>query len=91
MPEVIVHAVEGRSAEQKKALCADITAAVVKHFNAPIDAVTVSIIDAPRDSSSQGGDGVVRYFPTICSARLKRATISQLEKQGKSRLKWPKA
>ena len=42
MPEVIVNAVEGRTPEQKKALCADITAAVVKHFNAPLDAVTVT-------------------------------------------------
>jgi 4-oxalocrotonate tautomerase len=55
MPEVIVHAVEGRTAEQKKALCADITAAVVKHFNAPIEAVTVTVIDAPRASKMKGG------------------------------------
>ena len=55
MPEVIVHAVEGRTAAQKKALCADITAAVVKHFNAPIEAVTVSIIDSPRDAKMKGG------------------------------------
>ncbi len=55
MPEVYVHAVEGRSAAQKKALCADITAAVVKHFNAPADAVTVTIIDAPRDAKMKGG------------------------------------
>jgi 4-oxalocrotonate tautomerase len=55
MPEVIVHAVEGRSPAQKKALCADISAAVVKHFNVTIDAVTVTVIDAPRDSKMKGG------------------------------------
>ena len=55
MPEVIVHAVEGRSAAQKKALCADITDAVVKHFNAPVDAVTVIIIDNPKDSKMKAG------------------------------------
>jgi 4-oxalocrotonate tautomerase family enzyme len=55
MPEVIVHAVEGRSAAQKKALCDDITAAVVKHFNAPIEAVVVTVIDAARDSKMKGG------------------------------------
>jgi len=55
MPEVIVHAVEGRSPEQKKALCADITAAVVKHFGAPAEAVTVSIVEARRDSKMKGG------------------------------------
>lgn len=59
MPEVIVHAVEGRTPEQKKALCADITAAVVKHFNAPLDAVTVSIIDAPRDFEDEGRGDVL--------------------------------
>ena len=32
MPEIIVYAVEGRSADAKKALMADITAAVVKNF-----------------------------------------------------------
>ncbi len=36
MPEVIVHAAEGRSPEQKKALMKDITEAVVKHFGADI-------------------------------------------------------
>ena len=55
MPEVIVHAVEGRTPEQKKALCAEITAAVVKHFNAPIEAVTVSIVEAPRNAKMKGG------------------------------------
>jgi 4-oxalocrotonate tautomerase len=55
MPEVIVHAVAGRSAAQKKALCADITDAVVKHFNAPIEAVTVTIIEAPKDTKMKGG------------------------------------
>ena len=55
MPEVIVHAVEGRTPEQKKALCADITAAVVKHFNAPIEAVTVTVIDSPREAKMKGG------------------------------------
>jgi 4-oxalocrotonate tautomerase len=55
MPEVVVYAVEGRTPEQKKALCADISAAVVKHFNAPLDAVTVSIVDTPRESKMKGG------------------------------------
>ena len=55
MPEVIVHCVEGRTPDQKKALCADITQAVVKHFNAPVDAVTVIIVDNPKDSKMKGG------------------------------------
>jgi 4-oxalocrotonate tautomerase len=55
MPEVYVYAVAGRTAAQKKALCADITAAVTKHFNAPAEAVTVQIVEAARDSKSKGG------------------------------------
>jgi 4-oxalocrotonate tautomerase len=55
MPEVYVHAAEGRSPEQKKALMKDITEAVSKHFKSPIDAVTVTIIEAPKINKSKGG------------------------------------
>ena len=55
MPEIIVHCVEGRTPEQKKALCADITSAVTRHFGAPAEAVTVSIVEARRDSKMKGG------------------------------------
>jgi len=39
MPEVYVHAVEGRSKDQKRALIKDITDAVVKNFGVTADAV----------------------------------------------------
>ena len=55
MPEVYVHAVKGRSQEQKKALMKDITDAVVKNFGAPADAVVVSIIESEPASKSKGG------------------------------------
>ena len=55
MPEVIVHCVEGRTPDQKKALCADITEAVVRNFGVAADAVTVSIVEARRDSKMKGG------------------------------------
>ena len=55
MPEVYVHAVRGRSLEQKKALIKDITDAVVRHFSAPVDAVTVEIIEADPTSKAKGG------------------------------------
>ena len=42
MPEVYVHAVEGRTPAQKKALMKDITDAVVKNFGTPADAVVVT-------------------------------------------------
>jgi 4-oxalocrotonate tautomerase len=55
MPEVYVHAVKGRTQEQKRALVKDITDAVVKNFNAPADAVVVSIIETEATSKAKGG------------------------------------
>jgi 4-oxalocrotonate tautomerase len=55
MPEVYVHAVKGRTQEQKKALVKDITDAVVKNFNATPDAVVVSIIETEAGSKAKGG------------------------------------
>lgn len=55
MPEVYVHALEGRTKEQKRALIRDITEAVVKHFNVPVDAVLVEIIENSRDNKAKGG------------------------------------
>jgi len=55
VPEVIVYAVAGRTAEQKKALMKDITDAVVKNFGAKPDGVTVQIVESPKDSKAKGG------------------------------------
>ena len=55
MPEVIVYAVEGRSAEQKKGLMKDITDAVVKNFGAKPEAVTVQIVESAKSSKAKGG------------------------------------
>ena len=55
MPEIIVHTVEGRSAEQYKALMKDISDAVVKHFGTDINSVTVSIVEAPKTHKMKGG------------------------------------
>ncbi len=55
MPEVIVYAVAGRTAEQKKALMKDITDALVKNFGVKIDAVTVQIVESAKDSKAKGG------------------------------------
>jgi 4-oxalocrotonate tautomerase len=55
MPEIYVHAVKGRTQEQKKALIKDITDAVVKNFNAAPDAVVVSIIETEAASKGKGG------------------------------------
>ena len=55
MPEVYVHAVKGRSLEQKKALMKDITDAVVKNFGTNADSVTVSIIETEPTAKAKGG------------------------------------
>jgi 4-oxalocrotonate tautomerase len=55
MPEIIVHAVEGRSPAVKKALMKDITDAVVKHFGVPAEVVVVQIVESGKDSKSRGG------------------------------------
>jgi 4-oxalocrotonate tautomerase len=55
MPEIYVHAVKGRTLEQKKALVKDITDAVVKHFATTPDAVVISIIETEPTSKSKGG------------------------------------
>lgn len=55
MPEVIIHVVEGRSDEQKKALMKDVTEAVVKNFGTKPDAVTVTIVESPKHLKMKGG------------------------------------
>ncbi len=55
MPEIIVYAVEGRSAEQKRSLMKDITDAVVRNFNAQAEAVVVQIVESAKYSKAKGG------------------------------------
>jgi 4-oxalocrotonate tautomerase len=55
MPEILVHVVEGRSREAKKALMQDITDAVVKHFGVPAERVVVQIVESAADSKARGG------------------------------------
>ena len=55
MPEVYVHAIEGRSKDQKRALIKDITDAVVTNFGVTADAVLVDIVKSSRDNKAKGG------------------------------------
>ena len=55
MPEIYVHAVKGRTLEQKRALIKDITDAVVKNFDVTADAVLVEIVESSRDNKAKGG------------------------------------
>jgi 4-oxalocrotonate tautomerase len=55
MPEIYVHAVEGRSLDQKRALIRDITAAVVKNFDVSADSVMVQIVESSKENKAKGG------------------------------------
>ena len=55
MPEVIVHALSGRSPEQKRRLMKAITEAVAEHFEVPVAGIIVQIVEADHDSKSKGG------------------------------------
>jgi 4-oxalocrotonate tautomerase len=55
MPEIIVYSVGNRAQEQKRALCRDITAAMVKNYNVPVEAVVVTLVETPRTDKAKGG------------------------------------
>jgi 4-oxalocrotonate tautomerase len=55
VPEILVHIVEGRSLESKKALMRDITEAVVRNFSVPAERVVVQIVESPKHSKMRGG------------------------------------
>jgi 4-oxalocrotonate tautomerase len=55
MPEVIVYCAEGRTHEQKKGLCLDITAAVHKNFGVDPQHITVTIQEAPKTHKMKNG------------------------------------
>jgi len=55
MPEVYVHAVEGRTPQQKKALMKAITDAVVTHFNTQPEAVVVTIVESLKINKAKAG------------------------------------
>lgn len=55
MPEVYIYTIEGRSLDEKSGLVRDITDAMVKHFKAKPDRVTVQIVESPRHNKASGG------------------------------------
>jgi 4-oxalocrotonate tautomerase len=55
MPEIYIHAVKGRTLDQKRALVKDITDAVVKNFSVPLEAVTVEIVESEPTAKAKGG------------------------------------
>jgi 4-oxalocrotonate tautomerase len=55
MPEIVVYALGGRSADQKKGLMKDITDAVVKNFSVPAEAVVVTLVETEKQAKMKGG------------------------------------
>lgn len=55
MPQVVVFALSGRTSAQKKGLMKAITEAVSEHFKVDPQGVIVQIVEADRDSKSEGG------------------------------------
>ena len=55
MPEVYVHAVKGRTLDQKRALVKDITDAVVKNFGTAPEAVVVTIVESLKINKAKAG------------------------------------
>jgi 4-oxalocrotonate tautomerase len=55
MPEIIIYLAEGRTVDAKRAVVKDITDTIARNFNVPPDAVTVQIVEAPRENKAKGG------------------------------------
>ena len=55
MPEIVIYAVGNRPQEQKRALCKDITDAMVKNYNVPKEAVVITLVETPKTDKSKGG------------------------------------
>jgi 4-oxalocrotonate tautomerase len=55
MPEIVVYAVGNRSQDQKRALCKDITDAMVKNYKVPAEAVVITLVETPKTDKSKGG------------------------------------
>lgn len=55
MPVVTVELFEGRTSEQKRALCKAITEAMVEHADARPDALHVILHEIPRENWARAG------------------------------------
>jgi 4-oxalocrotonate tautomerase len=55
MPEIVIHLVEGRDPEKKRAVMKDITDSIVRHFGVDPEAVVVQIVEAKKSDKMKGG------------------------------------
>ena len=73
MPEILVHVVEGRSPEVKKALMKDITDAVVKNFNVPAERVVVQVLE--------GENAIIKYREVMGATNPEKAAPGTIRKE----------
>ena len=59
MPEVIVYMAAGHTVERKTNLMKGLTDAVCQHLGAPIDSVTVQIVECPLTDKMKAGQTFV--------------------------------
>jgi 4-oxalocrotonate tautomerase len=64
MPEIVVHLVEGRTPEQKRAMMKDITDAVVRNLGVDPEAVVVQLVEAPKADKMKGGKLFTERLPS---------------------------
>jgi 4-oxalocrotonate tautomerase len=55
MPEVVIYALGGRSIDQKRALCKDVTDALVKNFKVEPAACVVTLVETAKTDKAKGG------------------------------------
>jgi hypothetical protein len=87
MPEIYIHAVKGRTLDQKRALVKDITDAVVKNFSVPVEAVTlVQQAGSIGEAGEQGTKGVARRgWPEVGLVEASRDDIEEAARGGQMR------
>ncbi|WPP47888.1 4-oxalocrotonate tautomerase [Pseudomonas sp. AN-1] len=56
MPIAHVHIMEGRSAEQKEAMIREVSEALARTLDSPLDRVRVLITEVPKDHWGIGGE-----------------------------------
>ena len=75
MPEIIVCAIEGRTAEQKKSLMKDITDAVVNNFQVPLETVTVQIVELKKELEGERRGALYRTVSRRAAAAVARCGV----------------
>jgi len=74
MPEVHLFMARGRSSEQKRAVMAAITDALVTHLECAPDVVTVQIIEAEWSEKMKGGRTFEERYSAEIPAGYRQAT-----------------